>query len=568
MFRLHLFLAVLVTVILVLTLREKYRHRFSFTQVEAMAQKLAASPYVAPPPVLPDQLKKLTPAQELGIYMRENARLWRKDGLPFQVDFYHVSKDFPGGPKLNTVDYKGSHPLRYSPAQFAFDNLTFNPPLPTDLPFAGFYLRYPINKEGTLDGFFSVGSTGSSAGGNYFRTFAKDQIYGLSARGLALNTEVDGKPEEFPQFSEWWLHKPAINATEIVLDALMDSPSVTGAYGFKVHPGAVTSVDVHATLFFRAPVERLGIAPFSSMYLYGENFGEQTKDHFGDKGHPEKHDSDGILMHRGSGEWVWKPLLQVRQHQLYPIPDDNPEGFGLLQRDRDFQHYQDLNMKYNVRPSAWVIPKGKWGKGVIQLVQLPTNNTDTDNVVLFWTPDKKVQAGDRMTLDYTINFYMNDADLPPLAYCTATYINYPAEDKPKPVSPAIPPPAESKPAKGAKGAKAVPAKPPVFVGPPAPPGPVIPKGTVPVEFVIDFIGHGIDSIPGDQPPQIDLNCSPDGTYIKVKKVEKNDYDHLWRVTFTMYPAKPNVPTEIFCRLLRDGKPITETWTYTWHQPKP
>lgn len=571
--RLHLTLGLITLLALVLTLRAEKAHRFTFAEVEQMAQKRAAAKYVALPDVLPPQLKKLTPEQDAGIFWMDTYRLWRKKGLPFQVDFYHQLNSNPMphiAPQINTVDSKGSHPWLYSPRFFNFLNLaekppttmTFDPPLTSSLGYAGFYVRYPDmgigSNANSLDGFFSV------LGSSYFRVLAKEQVYGLSARGLAIDTGMNGKPpEEFPAFTDWWLQEPAPTATSLVLEALLDSPSVAGAYEFTIRPGAVTSVDVHCSLFFRQKVAQLGIAPFSSMYLYGEN----ARDHFGDNVHPEIHDSDGILMNTSHDEWIWRPLQQTSFLQLYSMEDENPKGFGLIQRDRDFQHYQDLNNKYNVRPSAWVTPHGNWGKGKVEIVQPNSNNFNTDNVAVFWWPDQPVQAGDHRDFNYTIDFYMNDAARPPLAYCKQTLINSPAPPPPPPVplqlassgsqAPGPPPPAPHP-------GTAAPAKPPAPAVPTVP-APVIPTGTVPVQFLVDFAGNGIENTPANQPPELDLEMSPPGTYLREKDVEKNGYDNSWRVTFTIIPLKHFVPTELRCRLLHNGKPITETWTYTWHQ---
>ena len=398
----------------------------------------------------------------------------------------------------------------------------------------------------SLDGFFSV------LGGSYFRVLAKEQVYGLSARGLALNTGIEGKPEEFPAFTKWWLQEPASNATELTLDALLDSPSVAGAYEFKIRPGAVTSVDVRASLYFRQAVDRLGVAPFSSMYLFGEN----AKDHFGDNVHPEIHDSDGILMNTGMGEWVWHPLQQTSFLQLYSFLDENPKGFGLLQRDRDFQHYQDLNTNYNVRPSAWVTPHGNWGKGRIELIQPNSKDVNTDNVAAFWWPDQPVKAGNHLDFNYTIDFYMNDAARPPLAYCKQTLVNFPAP-APVPVVPSAPAPAT--PTTTSASLK------PAGKTAPTPPGQTTPPGVTPVQFLVDFAGNGIENIAPNQPPDSDIGSSQAGTLIRDTKVEKNGYDNSWRVTFTVVPAKVHVPTDLHCRLIHNNKPITETWSYTWHQ---
>ncbi len=235
--RLHLTLALITIVALVLSLRAEKGHRFTFAQVDAMAQKLAGAKYVPLPDVLPPQLKKFTPQQDAGIFSKETARLWRKKGLPFQIDFYPQLNSNPKphiAPEFNYVDKKGSNRLLYSPTFFNFLDLSvkppvplvFTPPLPTDLGYAGFYVRYPDMGIGSnlnsLDGFFSA------LGGSYFRVLAKEQVYGLSARGIALNTSVEKKPEEFPNFCEWWLQEPSPAATELGLFALLDGPQCRG----------------------------------------------------------------------------------------------------------------------------------------------------------------------------------------------------------------------------------------------------------------------------------------------------------------------------------------------------
>jgi glucans biosynthesis protein len=582
--RLHLTLALITALALVLTLSGRHGNHFTFAQVDEMAKARAATKYAPMPDVLPPQLKKLTPLQDAGIFSKETARLWRKKGLPFQIDFYPQVNSNPlphAAPIFNYVDAKGSHFLPYSDSFFNFldvstnppHRLNFNPPLPPDLGYAGFYVRYPGmgigSSASSLDGFFSV------LGGSYFRALAREQVYGLSGRGIAINTSVDKAPEEFPLFREWWLQEPNENATELTLDALLDGPSVTGAYEFKIRPGAVTSVDVHASLYFRTPVERLGIAPFSSMYLYGEN----AKDHFGDNVHPEIHDSDGVLLNTDGGEWIWRPLgesndpnasnAKGNQLQLYNFILHNPRGFGLIQRDRDFAHYQDLKMNYNVRPSAWVTPHGDWGKGAVMLVQRPSSDFNTDNVVLFWHPDAPVKAGDHLDFNYTIDYYMNDANRPPLAYAKETLINCPAPPPPAvapiPSKPFVGPPAPPKPV--AKNANSTPpGAPPAPAPPPPVPGqPPIPAGTVPVQFIIDFIGDGIENVAPAEHLDVDVTMGPPGTYLREKSVEKNGFDKSWRVTFTIIPLKHTVPTELHCRLMRNNKPLSETWSYTWHQ---
>jgi glucans biosynthesis protein len=549
--RLHIVLALLTALALYLTFRGTPRPKFSFQDVQMLAQKRALEKFQPLPDILPPGLKKLTPQQELGVFWNDRYRLWRSRGLTFQVDFYPLSNDQHTAPEINVVDRHGAKPLTYSNSFFHF-NVPVSPPLPDNLGYGGFYVRYPhmapkSDPASPLDGFFSA------KGASYFRVLAQDQVYGLSSRALAINAIVENQ-EEFPQFTAWWLYQPAANADTLVLDALLDSPSVSGAYEFTLHPGGVTAVDVRATLFFRKAVANLGLAPFSSMYLYGEN----AKNHFGNSSHPEVHDSDGVLMNTGRGEWTWRPLEQWPFRQAYNFEDENPRGFGLIQRDRDFQHYQDLAMNYNLRPSAWVVPHGTWGRGVVQLIQLVTNNPNTDNVVLQWHPDAAPKAGDRLDLNYTIDYYMNDAGRPPLAYATQTLINDPAP--PPPIAAAGEPPPAAPPATNAKPAPPASAPSPKLAAP-------WPTGTTPVQFLVDFAGNGIENIPPARKPALDLGVSP-GSVVRESDVEKNDYDKSWRVIFTIIPAKVNVPVELSLRLRDGSRPLTETWTYTWHPAAP
>ncbi|HEX4141706.1 MAG TPA: glucan biosynthesis protein [Candidatus Methylacidiphilales bacterium] len=598
--RLHLTLALITIVALVLTLRAEHRHHFTYAQVEKMAAARAAQPYVGLPDALAlaPQLRTLTPEEDAGIFSKETARLWRRKGLPFQIDFYHQLNSNPIphiSPRFRVVDAKGPHdPLPYSPSLFNFYNvrtnppqtLVFNPPLPNNLGFAGFYVRYPDmaigSNPGSLDGFFSA------LGASYFRAIAKDQVYGLSGRGIAINTSLDDPkvPEEFPVFTDWWLREPASTATQLVLDAIVDGPSVTGAYEFTITPGKVTSVDIKASLYFRKDVIRLGIDPFSSMYLFGEN----ASDHFNDTAHQEIHDSDGLLIESGKEEWNWQPLSQSDdkrtgakgyQVQTYTFAEDKPKGFGLLQRDRDYQHYQDNVMLYNVRPSAWVTPHEGFDKGEVTLIERPSSDFNTDNVVMFWHPAEPIKTGDHKEFTYTIDFFMDDSSRPPLAYTRQTLVNVPAPPPPPPApftatptSTATPPSASAPPPPAKTNAAPVvaskpatnapPASAPVVIGPPYP-GKPIPTGTTSVQFLVDFAGNGIENIPANQPPELDLTYDPPGTYVRDQSVEKNGYDNSWRATISIIPFKPFVNTVLKCRLMRNGKPLSETWNYTWRQ---
>lgn len=193
--------------------------------------------------------------------------------------------------------------------------------------------------------------------------------------------------------------KPAPEATAITFYALLDSPSVSGAYQFVAHPGRTTDIEVSAHLYFRKAVEKVGLAPLTSMFFYGEA-GRRCFVDF----RPEVHDSDGLLIAGSNGERLWRPLSNPRSLSFSSFSMENPRGFGLLQRDRDFDHYQDLEAEYHRRTSAWVEPSGNWGKGAVELMELPTDSETYDNIAAFWVADAAVEAGAEKSFAYKIGF--------------------------------------------------------------------------------------------------------------------------------------------------------------------
>ena len=257
--------------------------------------------------------------------------------------------------------------------------------------YAGFRLHYPLNTTEYYDELISF------LGASYFRALGKGQKYGLSARGLAIDTAVQ-TGEEFPVFKEFWLKKPLRKDSNITLYALLDSPSVAGAYTFIITPGLNTTVDVDAVLFPRKPIGKLGIAPLTSMYLFGENSKNRFDDH-----RPEVHDSDGLLVWNGNDEWLWRPLDNSKYLRVSSFSDNNPKGFGLMQRDRKPEHYMDFEAMYEQRPSVWVEPLDDWGKGVVQLVEIPSVQEIHDNIVAFWIPNQKIEPGKEYRFRYMLH---------------------------------------------------------------------------------------------------------------------------------------------------------------------
>jgi glucans biosynthesis protein len=233
-------------------------------------------------------------------------------------------------------------------------------------------------------------------GASYFRALGKDQRYGLSARGLAVDTAL-ASGEEFPVFTEFWLEKPAPGAKELTIYGLLDSKSMSGAYRFILRPGTDTAIDVKARIFARRNIAKLGVAPLTSMYLFGENQRSPTEDY-----RPEVHDSDGLSIASGTGEWIWRPLSNPKRLLVTSFGLNNPIGFGLLQRDRNFASYEDLEARYEMRPSAWIRPLKPFGAGRVELVQIPSPFESNDNIVAFWSPREPPQARQHLDLDYQI----------------------------------------------------------------------------------------------------------------------------------------------------------------------
>ena len=321
--------------------------------------------------------------------MRENGP-WYGKRLPFEVQFFHLGSLFQVSVPINEVIDGKAKPIDYSPAFFNYGK---NDLKITDnhLGYAGFRLHNPLNSPTYYDELVSF------LGASYFRALGKQQKYGLSARGLAIDTAVQ-TGEEFPIFREFWIQRPKRGDKSVTVYALLDSPSITGAYTFVITPGKQTVMDVDTVLIPRKAINKIGIAPLTSMFLFGEN----TKNRFDDH-RPEVHDSDGLLIWNGKDEVLWRPLDNSKYLRISSFIDENPKGFGLMQRDRDPAHYLDFEADYEQRPSAWVEPSGNWGKGTIQLVEIPSQQEIHDNIVAFWVPEKPVEPG--VPLQYHYKLY-------------------------------------------------------------------------------------------------------------------------------------------------------------------
>lgn len=476
-----------------------------FEQVQAKAAALAAKPFAENTPELPPFLSNLDYDQYRDIRFRPDQSLWRQDHLPFQVQYFSRGSIFRNRVLINVIDQGKQLPVEFAPSMFDFGRLPVPMEVPNDLGFAGFRLHYQLNVQQYFDEVIAF------LGASYFRAVGRDELYGLSARGLAVDTGLP-KGEEFPVFREFWLEKPAADAKQITVYALLDSPSVTGAYRFVIKPGQVTNIAVTLVLSFRSDIQKLGIAPLTSMYFHGK-----TTQRYVDDFRPEVHDSDGLLIEAGNGELIWRPLNNPQRLAFSSFRINQPRGFGLLQRERDFDRYQDLEAKYQRRPSAWITPVGNWGTGNIELVEIPSNGEFDDNIVSFWVPAEPVTAGSKRTFEYTLSF----GEVPRLDTLVG-----------RAVSMGI--------------------------------GPAKHQDVNQRRFVVDFAGGELARLPDTTEVTADVFSSTGALGIPV--VERNPYTGGYRVFFDFTPGDEPL-AELRCNLREGENFISETWTYQWLKEK-
>lgn len=476
---------------------------FDLDNVAAKAAELAQQPFQHRQKKVPDWMLvgSMTYDQWRDIRFRPDQALWRDKNLPFQVQFFHPGLYYDRTVQVNVVDDSGVHPVPFSPTRFDYGKNDFADRIPPDIGYAGLRIHYPLKNAGYLDELIVF------LGASYFRALGRDTVYGLSARGLAIDT-VEPSGEEFPVFIEFWLVEPKPDATHLVLYALLDSRSVSGAYRFEIEPGAQTAVEVDARIFPRRAVAKLGIAALTSMFFFGESSTRRFDDF-----RPEVHDSDGMLLHFDTGEWLWRPLDNPPRVNVSSFTMKNPRGFGLIQRDRDFANYQDIETRAELRPSAWIAPRGKWGDGHVELVEIPTTTELNDNIVAFWVPDETLTPDKPTSFAYALYWYSDDPTRPPGGRVVATRRD---------------------------------------------------RGTVPngYRFVVDFDGEQLRAIPADRPPTGLVSAGPqqDAAELLDQHVVKNPATGGWRLSFQLRPLR-GTPVELRAYLAEGDGVLTETWSY-------
>jgi glucans biosynthesis protein len=368
---------------------------FSFPGLREKARRLAAKPFVPASPPSPEIIAKIGFDEYQRICFRQDRTFFLGWSDQYPVQLFHLGRYAKEPVDISIVGSDGrAREIVYRSDLFDIPSGHPALDLPVGIGFAGFRI---MGSDLKRDWF-------SALGASYFRSSGPFDQYGLSARAIAIDTAIE-KPEEFPRFVHFWLLSPAASGQPLEIYALLDGPSLTGA--LRIAASRTTDDrgvhrvlnDIEAHFFVRADIERVGLAPLSSMYWYGEAPHKQPSDW-----RPEIHDSDGLAVWTGAGERLWRPLLNPPRLMTNFFVDKDVKGFGLVQRDRDFYHYLDDGAFYDRRPSVWIEPKEKWGEGSVQLIEMPTGEETWDNVVAYWAPKEPWKAGENKGCKYRLSW--------------------------------------------------------------------------------------------------------------------------------------------------------------------
>lgn len=488
------------------------REDVTFEKIDVRAKELAAAPYVAPDKEsLPDWMKHLGYDQYRDIRFVPERALWAAENLPFRAMLFHPGYNYREQVTINEFTDTHQQRVRLAEAFFNYGPLiSQRGDMPPDAGFAGFRLHAPLNRGDYFDELVAF------QGASYWRALGKGQRYGISARGIAVDTGAEGVNEEFPIFREFWLRKPTAEDKAAMLFGLLDGPSYTGAYGFIIQPGEDTVMTVRAALYPRKAVKRLGLAPMSSMYWFGENSRRRFDDF-----RPEVHDSDGLAIKMGTGERIWRPIANDSGKLEFSFfPMGKCEGFGLLQRDRRFAAYEDGEAAYDKRPSLWIEPTSEWGEGKVMLMEIPATNEVHDNIVALWEPARTPQPGERLEFSYKQHWTMSADPSHAGGHVVATRTGL-HDWQPE-------------------------------------------QRTVAVEFA----GGALEKWEGDPPEAQVTAVGEAGAKIKIQSVAVQPLpEGRWRVAFQIAPAAEGGkladvgPQELRCSLKKGEDFLTETWAY-------
>ena len=470
---------------------------------------------------VPDFVQALTETQWRALAFKPDQSPWYRLNTPFDIAFFHPGFIYNRQVNMHAINDGHISALTFQPEMFTYSNKSLQDKVRESVPgFAGLQIIYPLNDNSSRD------PIASFLGASYFRGAGRHAQKGILSRALALNTALSNG-EEFPYFQEFWIEPPKPEDKHVTLFALLDSPSLTGAYRFAITPGTSTIMDVEARIFLRKGAiwpQKIGMAPLTSMFLYSEMDNGRSGDY-----RPEVHNSDGLLFSAGENNWSWMPLTNPGRLEISSISTESLRGFGLLQRDNVFDHYQDIANRFDQRSSVWVEPQGDWGAGKIELIQIPSTEEIHDNITAFWVPDTLAPEGGQ----------------PPLALSFAYKLYW--------MTPGVTPHALGKVA----ATRLV-------------------KSQDTARFFIDFESETLKSLPADV-GLTSLVVAPENAPITRKQLVKNPATGGWRLSFSVklprqdsvvqsiITARDGSPSLRFRALLKRGEnlpdPLTEEWVY-------
>ena len=487
---------------------------FDYAWLKGQARALSAQPYQNRAGAIPASLSGLNWDQWESIGLKEGRALWNNLQLNERIRFFHLGWSMRTPVAIYEVVDGQAAQIAYDPAMFDYGKSGVDgASLLKDLGFSGFQVLGRKDWQRDVAAF---------QGASYFRAVDGDMQYGMSARGLAVNSGLN--PEEFPVFTTWWLERPKPGVDSFYVYGLLDSASIAGAYRFLLKLGDSLVMDVDAALYPRKSIERLGIAPLTAMFLCAENDRRRGEDW-----RPEIHDADGLQLYTGTGEWIWRPLVNPPSVHTNSYMDENPRGFGLLQRDRNFDHYQDDGVFYDLRPSTWVEPVSGpggpgWGKGAVQLVELPTDDETNDNIVAFWNPAEKPQPGQELLYSYKLYWCRSLPVASGLSTVQATRDGI----------------------GGVIGQK---------------------RTYFSWRFAVDFVGGALAKLPPGAKVEPVITASR-GT-VEITSARPLNSIHGWRAMFDIKPTDDSQePINLSLVLKSGGKQVSETWFYQWTPPPP
>ena len=491
--------------------QEQSAFAFDFDGFSARMQALSTSPFEPVSAVIPEPLHDLGYDGYRRIQYRDDASKWAQDNLGYRLQAFHLGWLYTDPVKVFEIESGMARPVDFRAEDFQYhDSKVEAGALANPFPgVAGLRVNYPLNRPTSHDELVSF------LGASYFRSLGRDNIYGLSARGLVINSWVN-LPEEFPRFTEFYVEKPQAGGP-LTIYAALDSQSVTGAYRFVITPASdaeqATTMDVTARLYFRSDVQELGVAPLTSMFLYAE----ANRGGFDDY-RPQVHDSNGLLVERESGEVMWRALNNDTTLGNSYLWENNPRAFGLYQRGRDFETYQDAGAHYERRPSARVEPMGDWGQGMVRLIEIPARLEADDNIVAFWIPAEPALAGQSREFAYRLLW----GNLDPDADAATAYV------------------AETR--AGVGGVSGV------------------ENAASLRKFVVDFKGGDIQSFPDGTP--VDVLATVSGGVVRSSVLSRIEANGAWRLVLDV-EVDPGSALELKAYLVGLGKKLTETWLYQW-----